>query len=140
MLKRYFKTAFTAVTYLTGGVFLFILSKLRKCLGLKQEELVESRHGKLVVISGCDSGLGLATAKWAADRGYRVLAGCLQAHSEGSDVLRKTENVIVEQLDVTDKNSIVRFAQRCRIVIEHDTLDLYSLVLNAAVSVPGEFF
>ncbi|CAG7730825.1 unnamed protein product [Allacma fusca] len=56
------------------------------------------------------------------------------------DVLRNIENEIVEQLDVTDENSIVRFVQRCRIVIEHDTLDLYSFVLNADVSVPGKNF
>ena len=43
--------------------------------------------GRTVFITGCDTGFGYSLALWCADKGMRVLAGCLQRAGEGRRVL-----------------------------------------------------
>jgi hypothetical protein len=47
-----------------------------------------ARSSLIVVITGCDSGFGLMTAKELTKLGYTVVAGCLNAASPGAQVKR----------------------------------------------------
>ncbi|KAL1415929.1 hypothetical protein MTO96_028523 [Rhipicephalus appendiculatus] len=88
----------------------------------RRERLVGD--GKRVLVSGCDSGIGLRLAQRLHEAGYRVLAGCLSTDSEGARLLSKLSDgypVLVLQLDVTSDRR------------------LWGLVNNAGVCVLGEF-
>ncbi|KAH6925535.1 hypothetical protein HPB50_006883 [Hyalomma asiaticum] len=69
-------------------------------------------NGKRVLVSGCDSGIGLRLAQRLHEAGYRVLAGCLSPDSEGARLLanlRDGDNPVqVLQLDVTSERSVER--------------------------------
>ncbi|KAH6925534.1 hypothetical protein HPB50_006882 [Hyalomma asiaticum] len=95
--------------------------------------------GKRVLVSGCDSGIGLRLAQRLHEAGYRVLAGCHRSDSEGSRLLEKLrggENPVqVLQLDVTSDRSVRRALVDGRV---HDE-GLWGLVNNAGVCVLGEF-
>ncbi|KAL3226251.1 hypothetical protein MRX96_025161 [Rhipicephalus microplus] len=104
----------------------------------RRERLVGG-DGRRVLVSGCDSGIGLRLAQRLHEAGYRVLAGCLSADSEGARQLSKLRDrqhpVQVLQLDVTSDSSVQRALVQGRV---HDE-GLCGLVNNAGVCVLGEF-
>lgn len=116
----------TTWIYISGATILFVIHASRKLFGLVDMSVVQNRKRRLVVISGCDSGLGLTMAKWAADAGYHVLAGCLYEAGEGAHYLCNNNfskgNLYVEQLDVTDKHSINKFVHRCQDILRRQRL------------------
>lgn len=59
-----------------------------------------------IVITGANSGIGLATAKLFAAKGWRV-AATMRDIKNGSELV-ETDNVELFQLDVTDNQSITR--------------------------------
>lgn len=66
-------------------------------------------HANLaVLITGCDSGIGLENALMFHQLGYTVFAGCLNACSEGAQRLQKLDShrLITMKLDVTDQLSV----------------------------------
>ena len=95
-----------------GSVLLTIGTRIlwRQWREWRTEECLKSlRPERLIVISGCDSGLGFAMAYWAARLNYRVIAGCLDMESHGSQILRKEfgqKHVLIVQLDVTKSESL----------------------------------
>lgn len=80
---------------------------------------------KSIVITGSSSGLGKATAKYFAERGWRVAATMRIPEKETE--LTEIENVSVYQLDVSDTTSINNAAQQ--IFSDFGTVD--ALVNNA---------
>lgn len=65
--------------------------------------------GKRVLVSGCDSGIGLRVAERLHGAGYQVLAGCLSVESDGAKRLGKLKEphpVQVFPLDVTKQDSV----------------------------------
>ena len=58
---------------------------------------------KTVLITGCSSGYGLATARLFLDRGWHVVA---TMRTPRHDVLPRSERLRVLALDVTDARSI----------------------------------
>lgn len=103
----------------------------------RRERLVGD--GKRVLVSGCDSGIGLRLAQRLHKAGYRVLAGCLSTDSDGARRLSKLRDgeypVRVLQLDVTSDRSVHRALIQGQV---HDE-GLWGLVNNAGVCVLGEF-
>ncbi|KAH7972956.1 hypothetical protein HPB52_019465 [Rhipicephalus sanguineus] len=95
--------------------------------------------GKRVLVSGCDSGIGLRLAQRLHEAGYRVLAGCLSTDSDGARQLSKLRDgeypVRVLQLDVTSDRSV----HRALILGQVHDEGLWGLVNNAGVCVLGEF-
>ncbi|XP_076439040.1 D-beta-hydroxybutyrate dehydrogenase, mitochondrial-like [Babylonia areolata] len=63
-------------------------------------------EGRVVLITGCDTGIGHEVAKTASDRGLTVVAGCLDEHSAGAERLAAMKRVHVLPLDVTDDDSV----------------------------------
>ncbi|MEV5848587.1 SDR family NAD(P)-dependent oxidoreductase [Streptomyces sp. NPDC051985] len=78
-----------------------------------------------VLITGCNTGIGLGTTAAFAERGDHVIAACLQTSPE----LSRLKNVtVVEGMDVTSDEAVAGLAE----VVGPEGLDV--LILNAGVN------
>jgi NAD(P)-dependent dehydrogenase (short-subunit alcohol dehydrogenase family) len=83
---------------------------------------------KTVLITGCSSGYGLATARHFLDRGWRVVA---TMRTPRADLLPRSDRLIVLPLDVTDPASITHAVEAA------GAIDV--LVNNAGIGLMGAF-
>jgi len=88
--------------------------------------------GKVVVVTGGNSGIGFHTAKHLAAHGARVVLACRNVDSANEAAARLTGDVAVEQLDLASQASVSAFAQRWQ-----GPLDV--LVNNAGVMRPPRY-
>lgn len=91
-------------------------------------------RGRVAVVTGSNSGLGLETAKMLLQRGAEVVMACrnLDRAAAAADALRAQRpgaKLMVLALDLSDLRSVNRFAQHLR--AEYDRIDL--LCNNAGV-------
>jgi NAD(P)-dependent dehydrogenase (short-subunit alcohol dehydrogenase family) len=98
---------------------------------------IPDQTGRLVVVTGANSGLGMATTRELARAGAQVVMACRNVAKAGEAVERITAAVpearlSVEQLDLADLASVREFAERFS--SEHDRLDL--LINNAGIMAP----
>jgi len=91
-------------------------------------------HGKVVIVTGGNSGIGFETVKTLADIGATVVVGARDL-SKVEDHLTALSNVSFIPLDLADPASVDSFAQQ--FLQEHDTLHL--LFNNAGVFRPPHF-
>ncbi|XP_061613213.1 11-beta-hydroxysteroid dehydrogenase type 2 [Phyllopteryx taeniolatus] len=91
--------------------------------------------GKAVVITGCDSGFGKATARHLDSAGFRVFATVLDASGEGAGELRRTcsERLTLLQLDITQPQQVQRALVEVQAQLGPE--GLWALVNNAGVCV-----
>ncbi|KAG1934599.1 dehydrogenase/reductase (SDR family) member 13 like 1 [Pimephales promelas] len=95
-------------------------------------------HGKTVIVTGGNTGIGKATASAMAARGGRVILAC-RSKQKGEEAAREirmetgNENVIFMQLDLASQKSIRSFAES--FLKAERRLDL--LINNAALASPG---
>ncbi|KAK7137513.1 hypothetical protein R3I94_013230 [Phoxinus phoxinus] len=95
-------------------------------------------HGKTVIVTGGNTGIGKATASAMAARGGRVILAC-RSKQRGEEAAREirmetgNENVIFMQLDLASQKSIGLFAEN--FLKAERRLDL--LINNAALASPG---
>jgi len=87
---------------------------------------------KAVLISGCDSGIGLRVAQHLSSLGFRVFAGCLDPQSEGSRSLSKDKatgkKIHLLPLDVTKSQSISLAVASIRSILSsHGTKGLFQV-------------
>jgi NAD(P)-dependent dehydrogenase (short-subunit alcohol dehydrogenase family) len=87
--------------------------------------------GRIAVVTGANSGLGLVTARELARAGATVVMACRNTE-KGERAAGQVPDGVVEQLDLADLSSVDAFAQRFG--AKHDHLDL--LVNNAGVMAP----
>src|SRR3974377_114212 len=95
-------------------------------------------EGKIAVVTGSSSGIGLLTAVELALNGYRVVAtmrnlansGKLEEAAQKADV---RERIYVLRLDITEFDSLPDVVEE--IVRSHDRIDV--LVNNAGFSMAG---
>jgi NAD(P)-dependent dehydrogenase (short-subunit alcohol dehydrogenase family) len=98
---------------------------------------IPEQSGRLAVVTGANSGLGLITARELARKGARVVLACRNTE-KGADALRQIEAEVpgvqatVWALDLGSLESVRAFVERYR--SEHDGLDL--LINNAGVMAP----
>ena len=102
---------------------------------------IPDQSGKLAIVTGANSGIGLETARALATRGARVILACrseIKAEAAIEDILRGVPQAELKfiELDLADLESVRSFAET---VIEgEDRLDL--LINNAGVMIPPESY
>ena len=95
---------------------------------------ISDQRGKVAVVTGANSGLGLATARELARAGATVVLACRSAE-KGQDAARRIGGAVPDArvepavLDLANLDSVREFAQR--ITGAHDRLDL--LINNAGI-------
>lgn len=93
----------------------------------------------VVLISGCDTGLGFSLASHCQELGLSVLAGCLDKNSEGAVSLQERGAHLIE-LDFTDYRTIQNALEETKQYLQlHPEKELGAVVNNAAVMCFGEF-
>jgi NAD(P)-dependent dehydrogenase (short-subunit alcohol dehydrogenase family) len=97
-------------------------------------ETIESQTGKIVVVTGANSGIGLETASLLASRGAGVILACRNPEKAALAVrqirsLRPDANVSAATLDLASLASVRKFA--ASLIQEHRSLDV--LINNAGV-------
>lgn len=88
---------------------------------------------KTIVITGSSSGIGKATAKYFAEKGWKVAATMRRPENEIE--LNQLDNVSLYALDVTDEASIANATQQ--ILRDFGTVDV--VLNNAGYAVAGPF-
>ncbi|HEX6345254.1 SDR family oxidoreductase [Umezawaea sp.] len=91
-------------------------------------ERVAPPRGELAVVTGASSGIGAATARELARRGFHVLAG---VRREVDAAALRSDRVEPLILDITDRAHLAALAERAA----HDGLGLRALVNNAGIAV-----
>jgi NAD(P)-dependent dehydrogenase (short-subunit alcohol dehydrogenase family) len=100
-------------------------------------EQIPDQHGRTAVVTGANSGLGLATARELARHGASVVLACRNT-AKGEQALRDIAAAVPDarlelaELDLGSLASVQSFAERFRAT--HDGLDL--LIDNAGVMAP----
>jgi NAD(P)-dependent dehydrogenase (short-subunit alcohol dehydrogenase family) len=100
-------------------------------------EQIPDQSGRLAVVTGANSGLGLGTARELARAGATVVMACrnMEKGAEAEEAIKREvsdASVELRALDLGSLDSVRDFAERFR--SEHDSLDL--LVNNAGVMAP----
>ena len=94
--------------------------------------------GKVAIVTGCNTGIGLQTAKMLADAGARVVMACRskeRAKEARAAVVAGGGTAEVMTLDLYDADSIAAFA--AAFLKKHKTLDV--LVNNAGLNTTGAY-
>ncbi|KAH1007873.1 hypothetical protein HUJ04_005053 [Dendroctonus ponderosae] len=123
-----------SVVGITAASLVFVFSR--------DKPKITANKKKVVMITGCDSGLGFSFAQHAAECGFTVIATFLSLDSKGSKEIKRLYGgyIIQIQLDVTDSTSIQNAVQTMEHYFSKNPgYSLHALVNNAGVMVFGEF-
>jgi NAD(P)-dependent dehydrogenase (short-subunit alcohol dehydrogenase family) len=88
---------------------------------------------KYVLISGASTGIGNATSRWLAVRGWKVLAG-VRRDEDGKKLQQASPSITAIKLDVTDPATISAAANTVRELAPNG---LAALINNAGIGVGG---
>lgn len=92
----------------------------------------------VIVITGCDSGLGYSLALHCRELGAQVIAGVLNKDGPGASRLSEN-NVHVHPLDVTDIDSVKTFCGFVHRMLRDRYWAFRCLINNAGIMILGEF-
>jgi len=91
--------------------------------------------GRMVVVTGGNTGIGKETVRELVIRGAKIITGCRDVEKAKRAALEFKEqtgqDIIIEPLDLADVQSVKKFAARC---LQESRLDI--LVNNAGVMMP----
>jgi len=117
--ENYFKTWTIFIIFMISCAAYIALRKWSQLKTERKRSL--DRPSEVVIIVGCDSGLGLSMAHWVASLGYKVVAGCLNPDGEGSKFLTTNHNgndkLNVFKVDVRSEESIQFFRDQCERIL-----------------------
>ncbi|MEM7737297.1 MAG: SDR family oxidoreductase [Deinococcota bacterium] len=97
--------------------------------------LASTINSKAVVITGCSSGIGLATTAYLIERGVHVFATVRKAQDASQLQQRFADSVTPLLLDVTDEAAITKAVATVEDTLQSGTL--WGLVNNAGIAVEG---
>jgi NAD(P)-dependent dehydrogenase (short-subunit alcohol dehydrogenase family) len=89
-----------------------------------------------VLITGCDTGIGLMAARHLKKHGYRVIAVCL---TEKGSAMLKGELDLVLTNDITKNDHIVSIAKNVHKFCKESNASFWSVVHNAGIANPSHF-
>ncbi|XP_056612944.1 dehydrogenase/reductase SDR family member 13b.1 [Triplophysa dalaica] len=123
---------------LIAGIFIAVLIFFRQLVRGAQCKSKTKLHGKTVIVTGSNTGIGKATAVELAMRGARVILACRnQVLGEAAVAVVKREsgskNVVFMKLDLASLKSVRSFAQT--FLKTEERLDI--LINNAGVYAQG---
>merc|ERR1712106_1230786 len=106
--------------------------------------ICKSQHdasGKVVLNTGCDTGIGHEVAAHLDQLGCHVFAGCLDTASEGAQRLRveASHNLKLVNMDVTSEEQVKAAVKYVEDNLPQGEDGLYAVINNAGVCVCGEF-
>jgi NAD(P)-dependent dehydrogenase (short-subunit alcohol dehydrogenase family) len=93
---------------------------------------IPDQTGRTVVVTGANSGLGLATARELARKGAHVVMACRNLEKGRAALAEVGSGAELEELDLASLDSVKAFAER--FLAAHDGLDL--LINNAGLMAP----
>ncbi|KAH9520001.1 (2R,3R)-2,3-butanediol dehydrogenase [Bulinus truncatus] len=118
-------------------IIFFVIRNLFMKFKRSKLPLIEP-SGRVVLVTGCDSGFGLGLAKRLYEKNFVVFAACLNIDSDGAKELKSvgSERLRVIPLDVTNDDSIAR----CLRVVKEECANkgLWGLVNNAGLNFVGD--
>jgi len=122
------------VTSVVGGILLWVVR------GLLYKSLQDTTD-KVIVITGCDTGIGHELAVHLDSLGFTVVAGCLSTSSEGAQRLRveASSRLHLIPLDVRKEEQVKLALQYVEQHLCVGETGVYAVVNNAGVCVCGEF-
>lgn len=95
---------------------------------------------KSVLITGCDSGVGLFLAQTAHQLGFHVIATCLDCYGYGANLMREqSSDILILQMDVTKPIDVENTLQTVKKYLNQTQSSLWALINNAGVLVYGHF-
>ncbi|XP_033733806.1 retinol dehydrogenase 12-like [Pecten maximus] len=120
------------ISSVVGSVFSFVLLRRHLAGGVCVSK--KRLDGKTVIITGCNTGIGLETAKELSARGARVIMACrdLDRATKASEVVQKfsgNNDISIQSLDLASLDSVRKFAER--INKNEEKIDI--LINNAGV-------
>ncbi|XP_059156554.1 D-beta-hydroxybutyrate dehydrogenase, mitochondrial-like isoform X2 [Physella acuta] len=130
-----FVVAIREVTYAIFAILAVVLfvAICKKCL-----KRTVHPEGKVVLITGCDSGLGNACARRLDSLGFTVVAACYNTESDGAQRLKEASygHLHTVKLDITDDNSI----KQCLLKVKSlcGQKGLWGIINNAGVASFGD--
>lgn len=112
----------------------FVMFLLRKCIQGPLYRKTNRIDGKVVIVTGCNTGLGKETALELAKRGARIYMACRDAarcEAARLEIIEKSQNqqIFNRTLDLASLASVRQFAQR--FMSEEQRLDI--LINNAGI-------
>jgi short-subunit dehydrogenase len=90
-----------------------------------------NNHQKSVLVTGANSGIGLACAEYLAANGFHVYAGARDTKTLND--LRKNSKITAVKLDVTSESDVIGVKK----IIEESGTGLFGLVNNAGITKAG---
>ncbi|KAH7646455.1 11-cis retinol dehydrogenase-like protein [Dermatophagoides farinae] len=98
--------------------------------------------GKVILITGCDSGIGLEAAKYLHSKGSIIIATVLSISSPGALELKTKFNddrICLIELDLDDITDSDRPIKKIQKFLDDRKYELHALINNAGICVVGEF-
>uniref|UniRef100_A0A182N0H3 Uncharacterized protein n=1 Tax=Anopheles dirus TaxID=7168 RepID=A0A182N0H3_9DIPT len=144
MLPSWCSNMSTRNALLAGGCVSFAALRLFRHWRAKAEALRTFPATEVVIITGCDSGLGYNMACTCLDAGMTVLATCVSNESEGYKSLTAqgaaSGRLVAYVVDLSDQGSIEATHAEIRqwFAAAGQSVHLYGLVNNAGVMCFGE--
>merc|ERR1711928_95642 len=97
-------------------------------------------NNKCIMITGCDSGVGLSLAVFSHSLGFHIIATCLDTSSNGAHLIKeKYPSILVLKMDITNPKSVCETKERISAYLHEAQSQLWSLVNNAGILVYGQF-
>lgn len=123
----------TCVAVITIGSFVY---------ASQQETKLKPTRRKVVLITGCDTGIGFSLCQYIADLGFTVIAGFLSLNSAGAKIIQKEygDRILQLEIDITDAKNIAYAVESVAEYLEQNPkCSLYAIINNAGIMVFGEF-
>ncbi|XP_060561671.1 D-beta-hydroxybutyrate dehydrogenase, mitochondrial-like [Ruditapes philippinarum] len=131
------------IYYIVQQVYFYMLAIILLCVVYKLvskrfAKKIDDVNGKGILITGCDTGIGYATALRLCKAGFYVFAGCLNPDCDGAKTLKEKggERLQVVSIDVTDDESIKQALETTRQGLPG--LGLWAVINNAGIELAAE--